>query len=219
MKSVFQVKGASRPVTVETPSARLDGDLFLPPGARALVVFAHGSGSSRHSPRNRAVAGWLAAAGLAALLFDLLTPQEEAEEEFSRHHRFNIPFLSERLLQALRWVRSVERIPQEAIGLFGSSTGAAAALEAAAGDSRIQAVVSRGGRPDLSRKNGLVQCPVLLIVGSLDIEVLELNRMAAKEISRCELAVVPGATHLFSEPGTLEQAGKIACEWFLRHLM
>lgn len=208
----------SRPVIIGTDSAKLSGDLIIPPGAGFIVVFAHGSGSSRHSPRNRAVAKTFEDAGLATLLFDLLTEKEEAEETFTRHHRFNIPFLSKRLVQTLRWMERDKSIPQNAIGLIGSSTGAAAALEAAAEDAGVHAVVSRGGRPDLSRKNRLVQCPVLLIVGGADTEVLQLNEAAANQLSHCQLKIVPGATHLFSEPGTLEQAAQLARDWFLQHL-
>ncbi|QGZ38567.1 putative phosphoribosyl transferase [Pseudoduganella flava] len=205
----------------------LPGTLALPdaawsagPGAvpRGVVLFAHGSGSSRHSPRNRYVAEVLRAAGCATLLLDLLTPDEDRDSAA----RFDIGLLAERLDAACTWLRLDERTEQLPIGLFGASTGAGAALRLAAergGD--IAAVVSRGGRPDLAGATALagVAAPVLLIVGGHDHEVIRLNEAAAAAL-RCphELAIVPGATHLFNEPGTLEQAAALARDWFVRHL-
>jgi dienelactone hydrolase len=189
----------------------------------ALVLFAHGSGSSRHSPRNQSVARTLREAGIGTLLFDLLTPDEEAADHVTGHLRFDVGLLARRLLDATSWVRSNDPgAGAPALGYFGASTGAAAALIAAAraGDT-IGAVVSRGGRPDLAGAAlAQVTAPTLLIVGSLDTEVIELNE-AAYERLQCEkeLALVPGASHLFEEPGTLAQAGALAAEWFVRHLL
>jgi putative phosphoribosyl transferase len=194
----------------------LQGDLSVPPSARGIVAFAHGSGSSRRSPRNRAVAGALNDAGFATLLFDLLTPAEEGD----RANVFDISLLARRLLAASAWLREQDDLAGLPLGYFGASTGAAAALTAAAelGD-RVRAVVSRGGRPDLARDLGAVHAPTLLIVGGADLQVLELNR-AAREQLRCtsELAVVEGATHLFEEPGALEQVARLAIGWLRLHL-
>ncbi|WP_329310385.1 phosphoribosyltransferase family protein [Streptomyces sp. NBC_01262] len=197
---------------------RLAGDLALPAGAEAVVVFAHGTGSSRHSPRNRAVAATLNEAGLGTLLLDLLTPEEEAHG--GRAKVFDIGLLARRLTDVTRALRAAEGL---AVGFFGASTGAAAALCAAAdaadaGDA-ITAVVSRGGRPDLAGDRlGRVRAPVLLIVGGADRDVLELNRRAQERL-RCPnlLHVVPGATHLFEEPGALDQVARLARDWFLGH--
>ncbi|EPH44306.1 alpha/beta family hydrolase [Streptomyces aurantiacus] len=195
---------------------RLAGDLTVPEGAPAVVMFAHGSGSSRHSPRNRSVASALREAGLGTLLFDLLTPAEEAD----RANVFDVDTLAARLLGATRWVRERVSVP---IGYFGASTGAAAALRAAAedgADGSVGAVVSRGGRPDLAAPRlGDVRAPTLLIVGGQDTTVLDLNRAAQAEL-RCEnrLEIVPGATHLFEEPGALDRVAELAREWFTRHL-
>lgn len=191
------------------------GDLVLPEGAEAVVVFAHGSGSSRHSPRNRSVAAALNEAGLGTLLFDLLTPAEEAD----RGHVFDIGTLAGRLAGATRLLR--DRVPLP-IGYFGASTGAAAALRAAAtADADIGAVVSRGGRPDLAGPRlGDVRAPTLLIVGGHDTTVLALNRRAAAELT-CEnrLEIIPGATHLFEEPGALDTVAELARDWFTTHLL
>jgi putative phosphoribosyl transferase len=196
-------------------TTRLAGNLTVPAGAPGMVIFAHGSGSSRHSPRNRYVAATLAEAGLGTLLFDLLTP----DEELDRANVFDIGLLAERLCQVTTWLRSQRR--PEPIGYFGASTGAAAALRAAAEPGAdIAAVVSRGGRPALAAERlASVTAPTLLIVGAHDAAVLEENRAALAEL-RCdkELAVVPGATHLFEEPGTLSAAAALACDWFLRYL-
>ena len=196
---------------------RLAGYLTVPEDAAGIVVFAHGSGSSRHSPRNRYVARVLTEAGLGTLLFDLLTP----EEELDRANVFDIGLLARRLTQVTGWLRSQPRAAGAAVGYFGASTGAAAALWAAAEPGAgIAAVVSRGGRPDLARPRlAAVTAPTLLIVGGRDEVVLDLNRRAQAEL-RCEnhLAVVPGATHLFEEPGTLDAAAALARDWFVSHL-
>jgi len=196
-------------------TTRLAGNLTVPAGAPGIVIFAHGSGSSRHSPRNRYVAATLADAGLGTLLFDLLTPAEEVD----RANVFDIDLLAGRLSEVTAWLRKQGR--PERIGYFGASTGAAAALQAAAEPGAdIAAVVSRGGRPDLAAERlAAVSAPTLLIVGGNDDVVLDLNRSALAEL-RCdkELAVVPGATHLFDEPGTLEAAAALARDWFLRYL-
>ncbi len=196
---------------------RLAGDLTVPENATGVVVFAHGSGSSRHSPRNRHVAGVLNGAGLGTLLFDLLTP----EEELDRANVFDIGLLAGRLAEVTRWLRAQPRAANVAIGYFGASTGAAAALWAAAEPGAgIAAAVSRGGRPDLARPRlAAVTAPTLLIVGGHDEVVLDLNRRAQAEL-RCEndLAVVPGASHLFEEPGTLNAAAGLARDWFTSHL-
>jgi putative phosphoribosyl transferase len=195
---------------------RLAGYLAVPQSARGIVVFVHGSGSSRHSPRNRYVAGVLNDAGLGTLLFDLLTPGEELD----RANVFDIGLLARRLAEVTGWLRAQPRAAQAAVGYFGASTGAAAALRAAAEPGAgIAAVVSRGGRPDLARPRlAAVTAPTLLIVGGRDEVVLDLNRRAQAEL-RCEndLAVVPGATHLFEEPGTLEAAAALARDWFISH--
>lgn len=195
----------------------LSGHLNVPPGAPRIVVFAHGSGSSRQSPRNRYVASVLAAAGLGTLLFDLLTP----EEELRRGNVFDVELLAERLADATGWLRGEPESAGTRIGYFGASTGAAAALWAATDPAAdIGAVVSRGGRPDLvASRLSAVRAPTLLIVGGEDHHVLELNRWAHERL-RCEkrLAVVPGATHLFEEPGTLTTVADLAREWFVSHL-
>jgi putative phosphoribosyl transferase len=196
---------------------RLAGDLRLPEAAAGLVIFAHGSGSSRLSSRNRQVAAALNEAGFATLLFDLLT----AEEELDRANVFDIGLLAERLLAATGWARDEAEIGVLPVGYFGASTGAAAALRAAARlGAGVRAVVSRGGRPDLAAESlAEVLAPTLLIVGGADRQVLELNEAAAK-LLRCEreVAVVPGATHLFEEPGALERVAELAGGWFARHL-
>ena len=208
-------------IRVPTGRAVLAGSLTIPEKAVALVLFAHGSGSSRHSPRNQFVARTLNRAGLGTLLFDLLTPEEEALDIHTREHRFNISLLAERLIHATTWARQQEQTRNLRLGYFGSSTGGAAALVAAAELSRqIGAVVSRGGRPDLAGDSlSKVQAATLLIVGGNDDIVIELNEMARDQM-RCEvkLEIIPGATHLFEEPGALEQVAKLASDWFVRHL-
>jgi len=199
----------------------LGASVAIPRLASGLVIFAHGSGSSRHSPRNQYVARVLREAGLGTLLFDLLTAEEEQAEAYTRHLRFNIPFLANRLVGVTRWALGQMKSRELNIGYFGSSTGAAAALVAAAELSGvIVAVVSRGGRPDLAG-DALeeVKAPTLLIVGGNDQEVIKLNEEAYRRL-RCEkaLRIVPGASHLFEEPGTLEIVAKTATEWFAQHL-
>jgi putative phosphoribosyl transferase len=204
-------------VIVETSGARLPGHLTVPTGARAVVLFAHGSGSSRHSARNRFVAEVLNRAGLGTLLFDLLTDDEARD----RNNVFDIELLAGRLVEATHWLLAGPVADDTAIGYFGASTGAAAALWAAAEPSvRIEAVVSRGGRPDLAAARlEAVRAPSLLIVGGNDDAVLDLNRRA-RAMMRCEteLRIVPGATHLFEEPGTLAEAAELARDWFVAHL-
>jgi putative phosphoribosyl transferase len=208
---------------VQIPNERavLSGSLTIPENAAALILFAHGTGSSRHSPRNQFVARTLNRARLATLLFDLLTPEEESLDIHTREHRFNIGLLAERLVHATKWTRQQKESRDLHIGYFGSSTGGAAALVAAAELSQdVGAVVSRGGRPDLA---GValprVQAPTLLIVGGNDDIVIELNEMA-RDRMRCEvkLEIIPGATHLFEEPGALEQVAKLASNWFVNKI-
>ncbi len=203
-------------VAVSSGPVRLAAHLTIPSGAGSIVLFAHGSGSSRHSTRNRFVAEVLHRAGVGTLLFDLLT----VEEERDRSKVFDIRLLGERLVDATRWVRELPETRAASIGYFGASTGAAAALWAAADpETRVSAVVSRGGRPDLAGPRLTeVRAPTLLIVGSRDHEVLELNRRAAAQM-RCEttIEIVPGATHLFAEPGTLAIAAGLARDWFVKH--
>jgi len=199
----------------------LAGDFFATEGPAPVVVFAHGSGSSRHSPRNRAVAERLQREGFATLLLDLLTAEEEAADRRTGHLRFDIGLLAGRLLSATGWLdRTAAYRP--ALGYFGASTGAAAALLAASqlGD-RVGAIVSRGGRPDLAGAAlPAVSAPTLLIVGELDRTVLDLNRQAARQLAGVhELAVVPGATHLFEEPGALAQVAELAANWFRKYLL
>jgi pimeloyl-ACP methyl ester carboxylesterase len=210
-----------RAVRIDTAGVALEGDLVIPEGALALVVFAHGSGSSRFSPRNRYVARLLNKRRLATLLVDLLTPAEEEQDALSGRLRFDINLLADRLVGATDWASrepATQRLP---LGYFGASTGAAAALVAAAlRADRVGAVVSRGGRPDLADVALRdVRAPTLLIVGGNDPEVLELNRMALKLMSCVrQLAIVPGASHLFEEPGALDEVARLARDWFLRHL-
>jgi len=208
-------------VQIQAGRAVLSGDLTIPKNAVALVLFVHGSGSSRHSPRNQFVAHTLNDAGLATLLFDLLTPDEESTDRYTREHRFNIGVLAERLLHATKWAKRQEETRDLRVGYFGSSTGGAAALVATAEISEdVGAVVSRGGRPDLAGDAlPKVKAPTLLIVGGNDDIVIELNEMARDQM-RCEvkLEIVPGATHLFEEPGALEQVAELASEWFVKHI-
>jgi putative phosphoribosyl transferase len=207
-------------VAVPVRDAVLQGDLVLPAGASGIVLFAHGSGSGRHSPRNRLVASTLNEAGIATLLVDLLTPAEEDADRFTGEYRFDIGLLERRLVAAIDWLRAGPHADLR-IGLFGASTGAAAALVAAAErPDDVAAVVSRGGRPDLAGPAlARVRAPTLLIVGGADELVLELNRQAL-ELLRTEkrLVIIPGATHLFEEPGALEQVAQLATGWFSRYL-
>jgi dienelactone hydrolase len=208
-------------VHVQAGGVQLEGNLSIPDATRGLVVFAHGSGSSRHSRRNRAVARALQNNHLGTLLIDLLTLEEEAVDQYTRHLRFDIPMLAQRLVHAITWLK---REPQSAslpVGLFGASTGAGAALIAAAQKpDTVGAVVSRGGRPDLAGEAlPRVTAPTLLIVGGRDQPVIELNEQAFQQLrARKELVIVPGATHLFEEPGTLEEVARLASDWFTQHL-
>jgi putative phosphoribosyl transferase len=199
----------------------LEADVVVPPQAVGVVLFAHGSGSGRHSPRNRYVAGELQRDGLATVLADLLTEQEERADAVTAHLRFDIGLLADRLTALTSWVGGYQPTAGLGVGLFGASTGAAAALITAAGQqSAVRAVVSRGGRPDLAGEHlRLVRQPTLLIVGGLDTVVIELNQRAFTQlVGQKELVIVPGATHLFSEPGTLERVARLARSWFTRHL-
>ena len=210
-----------RAARVETGSITLDGDLALPEGAHGLVIFAHGSGSSRLSPRNRHVAARLNETGLATLLLDLLTPGEEAQDQETGDFRFDIGLLARRLAAATQWALRCEDTRRLKIGYFGASTGAAAALTAAATDPRhVAAVVSRGGRPDLAGGAlARVHAPTLLIVGGCDAPVIRLNTASlVKMTCEREFVIVPGATHLFEEAGALDEVARLAREWFLRHL-
>ncbi|MFY1826805.1 dienelactone hydrolase family protein [Myxococcus fulvus] len=210
-----------REVKVRSGHAELGGSLGVPPGARGLVVFAHGSGSSRFSPRNIAVARGLREAGLGTLLFDLLAEEEEAMDLGTGELRFDIPFLARRLIAVTRWARAQPELAGLSLGYFGSSTGAAAALMAAAlHPGYVQAVVSRGGRPELAGPAlARVRAPTLLLVGGQDVDVLELNQEAFDELLCAKsLVVIPGATHLFEEPGALGDVARRAGDWFSRHL-
>jgi putative phosphoribosyl transferase len=212
---------AQQSVAIATAGATLEADVVVPEPALGVVLFAHGSGSGRHSPRNRYVAGELQKAGLATVLADLLTPQEEQVDAQTGALRFDISLLGERLVALTDWLVTQERTADLGVGLFGASTGAAAALVAAAKrPASVGAAVSRGGRPDLA--GGLlrlVRQPVLLVVGERDPTVLDLNRRAMQELGgETTLAIVPAASHLFEEPGALEQVARLAREWFLDHL-
>jgi putative phosphoribosyl transferase len=206
-------------VRIPADSVQMEGMLEVPPDALGIILFAHGSGSSRLSPRNNYVAGVLREAKLATLLLDLLTPQED---QFYQT-RFNISLLTQRLYTAANWLRQSGGTSSLPLGLFGASTGAAAALQVAAiAGPAVGAVVSRGGRPDLAGQSALekVTAPTLLVVGGLDGVVIDLNK-AAYAVLRCEkqLVIIPGATHLFEEPGTLEKVAELARDWFLRYLL
>jgi dienelactone hydrolase len=212
-----------QPRAVRIPAARvhLDGDLVVPRGASGIVLFAHGSGSSRHSPRNQYVAAELGKAGLATLLMDLLTHREEAIDRGTAELRFDIGLLARRLVAAVDWIRATPDTAHLTIGCFGASTGAAAALVAAAErPDVVAAVVSRGGRPDLAGDAlPRVKAPTLLIVGGDDAPVIAMNREAMAQLqAEARLEIVPGATHLFEEPGTLEAVARMARDWFVRWL-
>lgn len=218
-----QSRDGERVVHVDVGTATLEGNLAVPAETQGIVLFAHGSGSSRHSSRNRYVAQTLREAGLGTLLVDLLTPEEEAADEHTRHHRFDISMLADRLLGAINWLAELPETRKLHVGLFGASTGGGAALMAAAQrPGSVGAVVSRGGRPDLAGEFlQQVESPTLLIVGGRDEVVLELNQEALEKLDRARdkrLTVVPGATHLFEEPGALEKVARLAVEWFTRHL-
>ncbi|MBS0605485.1 MAG: dienelactone hydrolase family protein [Parachlamydiales bacterium] len=198
----------------------LEGDLEVPQGAFGIVVFAHGSGSSRHSPRNKHVAKTLQKGGLATLLIDLLTMDEEEEDMATAHLRFDIGLLTKRLCAVTDWLMKDKKAAHLQIGYFGASTGAAAALSAAAEKKgAVKAVVSRGGRPDLATHLPQVEAPTLLIVGGYDVPVIGMNEEAL-ELLQCEkkLIIVPKATHLFEEPGALDQVAQLALSWFSQHL-
>jgi len=209
----------AKDVHIRSGDVQLEGELSIPAGAQGVAIFAHGSGSSRHSPRNQFVARTIRAAGVGTLLFDLLTKDEEAVDSYTAHLRFDIGLLATRLIDATYWIKGELDLR---VGYFGSSTGGGAALVAAAqlGD-MVGAVVSRGGRPDLAGDAlPRVESPTLLIVGGLDYPVIEMNEAALAHL-RCEkeLKIVPGATHLFEEPETLEQVANLAAEWFQQHLV
>ena len=208
-------------IQIQAGHATLGGNLTTVDKAKGVILFAHGSGSSRHSPRNQFVARTLNDAGLATLLFDLLTPEEESVDIHTREHRFDIGLLAERLVHATKWAKHQNEIADLDIGYFGSSTGAAAALIAAAQlPDDTAAVVSRGGRPDLAGAwLPQVKAPTLLIVGGEDHVVIDLNEQARAEMTcECKIDVVPGATHLFEEPGALEKVSQLASDWFVSHL-
>ena len=216
--------GTARAQTVQIPSgpASLEGELHVPAGAQGVVLFAHGSGSSRHSPRNRYVAEVIRQADVGTLVFDLLTREEEAVDLRTRHLRFDISLLARRLVDATNWVKGAADLRHLRVGYFGSSTGGAAALVAAAEiGEEAGAVVSRGGRPDLAGGDALgrVKSPTLLIVGGRDETVIEMNEEAYAWL-RCEkeLKIVPNASHLFEEPGALEEVARLAAGWFQGHL-
>ena len=214
-------RSIEREIKISAGRTSLQGTLALPEGASGLVFVAHGSGSSRHSPRNRYVAQVLQQHAIGTLLFDLLSFDEESIDEITSELRFHIPFLAQRLVQATEWVMRRPDLSRVKAGYFGTSTGAAAALVAAAElPNRIGAIVSRGGRPDLAAAAlGSVRAPTLLIVGANDEPVMEMNQKALARL-RCEkkLVIIPGATHLFEEPGTLEEVARLAAEWFKEHL-
>ncbi|MDE1769260.1 MAG: dienelactone hydrolase family protein [Thaumarchaeota archaeon] len=208
-------------VEIQLGSIKLEGNLSIPKNSIGIVFFAHGSGSGRMSPRNRFVARVLNQKGIATLLFDLLTREEEEIDMQTTHLRFNISLLSNRLVETTDWLLKNSKISNLDIGYFGASTGAAAALVAATERSSIvKAVVSRGGRPDLAGSSlGLVKCPTLLIVGGYDDVVIDLNKEAmAKMTSEKKLIIIPEATHLFEEQGKLEEVAKYACDWFVKYL-
>jgi pimeloyl-ACP methyl ester carboxylesterase len=209
-------------VRIDAGPVTLTGNLTLPLDARAIILFAHGSGSGRHSSRNRFVASQLQESRLATLLFDLLTEAEEAEDHYTAHLRFDIGLLAERLVGATDWLTHQRLTAELPVGYFGASTGGGAALVAAADrHERVRAVVSRGGRPDLARESlPLVTAPTLLIVGGDDDVVIGLNQAALRRLGAPvkELAIIPGASHLFEEPGALEEVARLAAEWFGRYL-
>jgi dienelactone hydrolase len=217
----FVGRDLAESVRIPTAGVIVDGDLVVPPAAAGVVLFAHGSGSSRHSPRNKMVAARFQAVGYATLLMDLLTPEEEQIDNRTRTLRFDIPRLASRLTGAIRWLADKAVTSSLPVALFGASTGAAAALRAAAEVPQlVQLVISRGGRPDLAAEAlERVRAPTLLIVGGRDVEVLALNEAAAARLAGpSEISVVPGATHLFEEPGTLDRVVELALDALHRHL-
>jgi dienelactone hydrolase len=216
MKNILMNK-EEKEVKIPINSIKLDGILGIPKNAKGIVIFAHGSGSSRFSPRNNFVARELRKAGLATLLFDLLTEEEDLIYE----NRFNIKLLAERLITVTKWVKANDEIKNLKIGYFGASTGAAAALQASTKIEDIKAIVSRGGRPDLVLDYlPKVKAATLLIVGELDEYVIELNKIAYEKLkAEKELIIIPGASHLFEEPGKLEEVSRLAKDWFLKFLI
>ena len=211
-----------KPVRIDIPQGQIDGVVTIPPEATGMVIFAHGSGSSRHSPRNKFVAETLQQAGLATLLIDLLTPGEERRDRVTTEHRFDIRLLANRLIHATDWVNEIYPDRGFHLGYFGASTGAAAALVAAAVRDDIVAVVSRGGRPDMAgRALEQVRAATLLVVGGWDDVVIDLNDDAFLRLQSAahkRIQIIPHATHLFEEPGALEQVAELASEWFARFL-
>jgi len=208
-------------ITIKAEGVNLEGLLTFPQSAKGLVVFVHGSGSSRFSSRNQYVATIMNQAGLATLLFDLLTPEENQIDDITREYRFDIELLSQRTIATIDWLKEHPELKNLSIGLFGASTGAAAALNAAEQrHNEVKCVVSRGGRPDLAMPSlPNVLAPTLLIVGSLDTEVLHLNKLAKQAMqAKCDILIIDGATHLFEEPGTLQEAASTAKEWFMEYL-
>jgi putative phosphoribosyl transferase len=208
-------------VTIPVGKAVVYGNLTVPNGAKGIVLFAHGSGSSRFSTRNTQVAREINAAGIATLLIDLLTQEEDAVDEFTGEFRFNVDLLAQRLVHATEWVKKNPDTKSLAVGYFGASTGAAAALIAAAIlPEQVKAIVSRGGRPDLAGQHlPNVKAPTLLIVGGDDTQVIELNKQASQQMkTEKKIVVVPGATHLFEEPGKLEEVARLAISWFSKHI-
>ncbi|MDR4510255.1 MAG: dienelactone hydrolase family protein [Nitrososphaeraceae archaeon] len=213
----------NREISINSNSKSLAGNLFIPSDAKGVVIFVHGSGSSRFSPRNKSVAQVLQESNIATLLFDLLTQKEEEEERWTAHIRFNIPLLAKRLVDVTEWIRENPNTKNLPIGYFGASTGAAAALVAAGqSNDRVKAIVSRGGRPDLAYDDLFnVRVPTLLIVGERDDQVIELNQIAFEkliQVKEKKIIIVPKATHLFEETGTLEQVSVHAVKWFLKYL-
>jgi putative phosphoribosyl transferase len=219
--TVYERTDIARDVFISIESASLSGELVIPAAANGIVLFAHGSGSSRYSPRNQFVARIIREAGVGTLLFDLLTPEEESVDAYTAHLRFDIAFLARRLIAATNWLAVDKQTTRLAVGYFGASTGGGAALMAAAElGGHISAVVSRGGRPDLAAEAlSFVTAPTLLIVGGRDYPVIEMNKQALAQL-RCEkrLEIVPGATHLFEEPGALEEVARLGADWFMKHL-
>ncbi|MGE5782791.1 MAG: dienelactone hydrolase family protein [Nitrososphaerales archaeon] len=215
-------KSAINNVSITSGSKVLDGNLSIPDKASGIVLFVHGSGSSRFSPRNKYVAQTLQDVNIATLLFDLLTKEEEREDMWSGHLRFDIKLLANRLKDVTKWIKENPSTRNLNIGYFGASTGAAAALVAAADNNIVKAIVSRGGRPDLANEALFkVKAPTLLLVGEKDIQVIKLNEDAfknLKEVKDKKLIIVPNATHLFEEPGTLEEVSKLALQWFSKFL-
>ena len=222
MNELLSKSKSSSEIQIPIDSIILEGNLTIPEGTKGIVVFAHGSGSSRFSPRNRYVAQELQKEGLGTLLFDMLTAEEEKIDMITAHLRFDIDLLANRLVNVTNWLLSNHDTKNLNIGYFGASTGAAAALIAAKEHANIKAVVSRGGRPDLAEKAlPDVKAPTLLIVGGEDYQVIEMNQWALDQLKseQKELQIVPGATHLFEEPGTLEEVANLAGEWFKRYLL